>query len=204
MRASSHSASDSSGGWALPAEMRAGVAADSPASPAPTASIYAGDLDTPGFPRDLPGRLALLTALVMGADLLLPWVNVNGVGYAPTRVGAPALGLLVALAVVIVPPLVPRWRHAPIVRMAPFGMGAFLLGLGAALWAITGPLAPLLIHSIAAHLGVAVASSVDNTPAGAMILPSPLQIVPGLGLYVFQAGACALTVAGYLALTERS
>ncbi|HET9110940.1 MAG TPA: hypothetical protein VFN78_08965 [Ktedonobacterales bacterium] len=170
----------------------------------PAASIYAGDLDAPGFPRDMPGRLALLTALVMAADLLLPWVSVNGAGYAPTRVGAPALAVLLALAMVIVPPLIPRWRHAPLVRMAPFGMGAFLLGLSVAVWAITGPLGPLLIHSIAAHLGVTVGPGVVSTPDGAMILPAPMQIAPVLGLYVFEVGACALIVSGYLALAERS
>lgn len=206
-RGSISSASDvsgSSGSWALPPEMRARAVADSPAASMAAASIHAGDLDTPGFPRDLPGRVALLTALVMGADLLLPWFSVNGDGYAPTRVGAPALGLLLALAMVIVPPLNPRWRHTSLVRMAPFGIGAFLLGLGVAAWAITGPLAPMLIHAIAARMGVIVTPGVVSTPDGAVLLPSPVNIAPALGLYVFQVGACALIVAGYLALAERS
>lgn len=205
-RASAVSASDSSGGWALPAEMGGAAIAEPPSASMPAASIYAGDLDAPGFPRDMPGRLALLTALVMGADLLLPWASVNGIGYAPTRIGAPAIALLLALAAVIVPPLIPRWRHMPIVRMAPLGVGAFLFGLGATAWAITGPLAPLVVRSIATRIGAFPPSAPDiiSTPQGAMLASDPVQIAPALGLYVFQIGACALIVAGYLALTERN
>jgi hypothetical protein len=151
------------------------------------ASIFAGDLDVPGFPRDLPSRIALLTALVMEADLLLPWVNVNGASYAPTQVGLPAVALLVALLSVIAPPLLPRWRRAPLTRMLPLGVGALMLGFAGALWAFSGPLAPALMATLAAHVPFA-----------------PPQVAPALGLYVFLLGAGALLVTGYLVLAAQS
>ncbi len=161
------------------------AAAESAASAG--ASIFAGDLDVPGFPRDLPSRVALLTALVMEADLLLPWVSVNGVSYAPTQVGLPAVALVVALLVVIAPPLLPRWRRAPLTRMLPFGVGALMLGFAGALWAFSGPLAPALMAGLVAHLPFA-----------------PPQVTPALGLYVFLIGAGALLVTGYLLLAAQS
>lgn len=161
------------------------ASAESAASAA--ASIFAGDLDVPGFPHDLPSRVALLTALVMEADLLLPWVNVNGASYAPTQVGLPAVALLVALLAVIAPPLLPRWRRAPITRMLPFGTGALMLGFAGALWTFSGPLAPALMATLAAHVPFA-----------------PPQVAPALGLYVFLLGAGALLVTGYLLLAAQS
>lgn len=163
------------------------AAAESAARAGVSASIFAGDLDVPGFPRDLPSRVALLTALVMEADLLLPWVSVNGVGYAPTQIGLLAVAPLVVLLAVIAPPLLPRWRRAPLTRMAPFGVGALLLGFAGALWVFSGPLALALTEALAAHLPFA-----------------PLHIAPALGLYVFLIGAGTLLVAGYLLLAGRS
>jgi hypothetical protein len=170
----------------------------------PSASIYAGDLDAPSFPRDLPGRLALLTALVMGADLLLPWVSVNGSAYAPTRAGTPILALLLLLAAVVAPLLLPRWRHARITRMAPLGVGAFLLGMCATLWVICGPLSPLLVRAIVARVAATGGPVEMSTPDGAVLSALPLQIAPAFGLYIFLLCSSALTVAGYLTLTARS
>jgi hypothetical protein len=151
------------------------------------ASIFAGDLDVPGFPRDLPSRVALLTALVMEADLLLPWVSVNGASYAPAQVGLPAVALLVTLLAVIAPPLLPRWRRAPLTRMLPFGVGALMLGFAGALWVFSGPLAPALMATLAAHVPFA-----------------PPEVAPALGLYVFLLGAGVLLVTGYLLLAAQS
>ena len=153
------------------------------------ASIFAGDLDVARFPRDLPTRIALLTALVMEADLLLPWVSVNGASYAPTQAGMPALALLVTLLAVIAPPLLPGWRRAPLTRMLPFGVGALLLGFAGALWAFSGPLASALTVALTAHLSFA---------------PPSAHVSPALGLYVFIIGAGALLMAGYLLLAAKS
>ncbi|HEY7851075.1 MAG TPA: hypothetical protein VIC27_13470 [Ktedonobacterales bacterium] len=175
-----------------------------PAPSAPAGSIFAGDLDAPGFPRDLPSRIALLTALLMAADLLLPWVIVNGEGYAPTHFGLPTLVVLLPLLGVIAPPLLPRWRRAPITHMLPFGIGALMLGFAAALWAFSGPLAPALTNTLVAHVvGAGVPVQVE-TPSGASLTTTPLQVAPAIGLYLYLIGACALTGLGYLTLAAQS
>lgn len=171
------------------------------------ASIFAGDLDAPSFPRDLPGRVALLTGLVMAADLLLPWVTLNGEGIAPTRFGLPTLLVVLALLAVIAPPLIPRWRRHPLTRMAPFGVGALLLGFGGALWGIAGPLSSTIVAALISRItaveGVSGPVSI-NTPAGAVYTNDPIQLAPAIGLYLFLLGACALVGAGYRMLADDS
>jgi hypothetical protein len=201
-RIASAAVASRSGSWARTAETVAPAVAP-PAFAPSTASIFAGDLDVPGFPRDLPGRVALLTGLVMAADLLLPWVNVNGAGYAPTRAGLPALALLLALVAVVAPPLVPRWRRAPITHLLPFGVGAFLLGFTGALWVFAGPLAPMITMTLLARIINSGAPFEVNTAAGATLSASPILVAPAIGLYVFLIGACTLTVAGYLSVAAR-
>ena len=179
----------------------------SSAASAHGASIFAGDLDAPSFPRDLPGRVALLTGLAMAADLLLPWVTLNGEGIAPTRFGLASLLVVLALLVVIAPPLIPRWRRHPLTRMAPFGVGALLLGFGGALWGVTGPLASTVIAALMARItavGGASGPVSINTPAGAIYTSNPIQLAPAIGLYLFLLGACALIGAGYRMLADDS
>lgn len=170
-----------------------------PASPGPSApasaTIFAGDLDLPGFPRDMPGRVALLTGLAMMADLLLPWVSVNSDAYAATSLGLPALALVAVLAVVIAPPLIPQLRRRLLTRMAPFGVGALSLGVSGALWMLTGPLAPTLVAALGARVGSAVA--LDSVTTVTQFTGAMLQIRPAIGLYLFLLGACVLLVAGY-------
>ena len=201
----SPSASDS---WARPLEV-AQAAPAPPSLPLPIgmqrdASIFAGDLDVPSFPRDLPGRVALLTGLVMAVDLLLPWVTLNGEGIAPTRFGLPALLVVVALVAVIAPPLIPRWRRHILTRMAPFGVGALLLGASGALWGLAGPLASTIIAALFARISAGGVSGTFqiNTPMGAILVSNPIQLAPALGLYLFMLGACALIVAGYRMLAD--
>lgn len=185
----SPSASDS---WAIPTGVFG--AGDS----SPTASIYAGDLDLPGFPRDMPRRVALLTGLVMTADLLLPWVSVNGDGLAPVRLGAPSLWLVVTLVVVIAPPMIPRLRNLPVARVLPFAVGALLIGMSLTLWISATLLAPALLSAFIAHTVGAGAPGLGDV-VGSQQAPA-YQVLPAAGLFLFILGACALVVAGYFAL----
>ncbi|MGH2505351.1 MAG: hypothetical protein ACRDID_22805 [Ktedonobacterales bacterium] len=171
------------------------------------ASIFAGDLDVPSLPRDLPGRVALLTGLVMAADLLLPWVTLNGEGIAPTRFGLLALVVVLALLAVIAPPLIPRWRRHPLTRMAPFGVGALLLGFGGALWGLAGPLSSTVIAALVSRIFANSGFSGPfpvNSQSGAVLATTPLQVAPAIGLYLFLLGACALVGAGYRMLADDS
>lgn len=213
--ASASGAADGHDLWARPPipadalEMAAAPALPSatPATRTHGASIFAGDLDAPSFPRDLPGRVALLTGLVMAADLLLPWVTLNGAGIAPTRVGLPALVVALALLAVIAPPLIPRWRRHHLTRMAPFGVGALLLGFGGALWGLAGPLSSTMIAALLSRVSVTGADSGPfpiNTPSGTFLGTNPIQLAPAIGLYLFLLGACALVGAGYRMLADDS
>lgn len=168
------------------------------ASASAPASIHAGDLDLPGFPRALAGRVALLTGLVMMADMLLPWVNVNGEGYSPTHVGPPALALVMALVAVVAPPLIPQVRRARLTRAAPFGVGALTLGFSGALWLFTGPLAATLTSALMARF-VFVAAPERAISIGSSPI-STIQISPAIGLYLFMLGACTLLVVGFQTL----
>lgn len=152
----------------------------------------------PGFPRSLAGRVALLTGLVMLADLLLPWVNVNGEGYSPTRIGLPAFGMVLLLIAVVAPPLVPRLRRMPLTRALPFLIGALNLGFTAALWLLAGPLAPMLAKSLIARISYEAAPGLAGVLSGNT--SSILQITPAIGLYLFILGACSLIGAGYYTL----
>lgn len=176
-----------------------------PVEPAPAsaphsapASIHAGDLDLPGFPRDMAARVTLLTGLVMMADLLLPWIDVNSEGYAPTRVGLPALALVVMLVAVVAPPLIPRLRRTKLTRVAPFGVGALTLGFSCALWLLSGPLAATLTAALVARIVYVAAPELVNALSGSSA--ANLQISPAIGLYLFMLGACVLLGAGYQAL----
>jgi hypothetical protein len=213
--ASPSSVADSHDHWMRPPipadalEMAAApvLSSATPATSAHGASIFAGDLDVPSFPRDLPGRVALLTSLVMAADLLLPWVTLNGEGIAPTRFGLPALVVVLALLAVIAPPLIPRWRRHPLTRMAPFGVGALLLGFGGALWGLAGPLSSTVIAALVSRIFASSGFSGPfpvNSQSGAVLSTTPLQVAPAIGLYLFLLGACALVGAGYRMLADDS
>lgn len=195
--------SSQSGVWARSAETLVAPAPSDLALSSAQASIHAGDLDLPGFPRELAGRVALLTGLVMLADLLLPWVTINGTGYAPTRLGLPALGMVLTLVAVIAPPLIPRLRRAAVTRALPFGAGALTLGFAGALWLLTGPLAPALARSLIARINYEAAPSLLNAAPDGALSASLLQVAPALGLYLFMLGAGTLVVAGYQTLTAR-
>ena len=146
----------------------------------PAASIFAGDLDQPGFPRDLPGRVVLLTAVAMTADLLAPWVTVRGQSFAPANFGLNAALLIAPFATIVIVPLFPRLRWRLWARALPLAVGALALGFGSALW-----LATIILNATvtAAYFGAAIV------------------VGPALGLALFLIGACVLVGGGYLALT---
>lgn len=191
-RASAARSSASSDSWAVPQ----GAIGASESSP--SASIFAGDLDLPGFPRDMPRRVALLTGLVMTADLLLPWVTVNGDGITPVRLGAPLLLVVAALVLVIAPPMIPRLRSMPVARVLPFGVGSFLIGMTLTLWVSATLLSSRLIAAFVAHI-VAIGDPNMGGALGGQSAPD-YSVTPAFGLYLFLLGACALVVAGYFAL----
>lgn len=163
---------------------------------APTApagpSIGSGDLDQPGFPRDALGRSLIFTVLAMAADLLAPWVNVDGNRIAPSSLGLlPALGA-VWLALAVLPLLRPSLRATPLYAAAPLMVGATSLGLAAAVWirvTLFGaqPTAQsggdsafqVLGASSSAYQSLSTSSSAD------------------MGLYLFLAGSVVLIIAGY-------
>ncbi len=145
----------------------------------PVASIHAGDLDQPGLPRSAAGRVVLLTALAMTADLLAPWATVRGQSYAPANFGVYAALLIAPLAAVVSLPLFPRLRRLQVVRALPFGVGALALGFGCALWLATEI---LNAYITAAYFGAAIV------------------VAPAIGLALFLLGACVLLGAGYRSL----
>lgn len=169
-----------------------------PATPSAAASIFAGDLDVPGLPRDQPRRVALLTSLGMVADLLLPWVTVNGKSYALVRMGAPVLALPLALLLVIVPMMVPSLRRRPLARVAPLCVGSLLLGATLSLWFCIGILGPALTTTMLNRL-ISAGASAPAVNIGAALV-AMLQVAPALGLFLFLGGACVLVVSGYRAL----
>jgi hypothetical protein len=118
-------------------------------------------------------------------------------------VGLPALALVAALAAVIVPPLIPRWRRARLTSALPFGVGALTLGIASALWLITGPLAPMLTATLISRIADIGGPGEVFIVSGAGGIAAILQVTPSVGLYIFILGACVLLVAGYFVLTLR-
>lgn len=156
------------------------TAAPAPALPDP--SIGSGDLDQPGFPRDALGRSLIFTVLAMAADLLAPWVNVDGDRIAPSSLGLlPLLGV-VWLALAVAPLLRPSLRATPLYAAAPLVVGATSLGLAAAVW--------IRVTLLASQ--TAAVSTGDSS-----FQPLGTSTTADVGLYLFLAGAVVLIVAGY-------
>ncbi|HLJ81936.1 MAG TPA: hypothetical protein VKT52_10650, partial [Ktedonobacterales bacterium] len=88
-----------------------------------------------GLPRDAHGRAALVTVIAMAADLLVPWVVVNGTHRSIASVGAPALIALPVLGAALLPLLAPTLRRNPVYAALPVIVGAFCVGAGGVLWA---------------------------------------------------------------------
>lgn len=144
----------------------------------PAASVkYVGDLASPGLPRDLPGRFVLGVSLGMAADLLLPWVSVNGENITPASIGAPVVVVVALLAAATLPVYTASLRQHPIWSALPLMVGAFCAGVAGAVWLLLAPLSQILATTFGSD-------------------PSNLALSPQGGLYLFLLGAATLLVSG--------
>jgi len=176
------------------------ASAMAPSAVAP--SIGYGDTELLAIPRDTPGRLVLVLALLLAADLFAPWIAFDGTHVAPARFSVPmvlVVGLLVAAAVsVIYAPFRQRAYYAAY----PVVLGAAAFGAAATLTLLLGPFASPLTATFVAHVLAApvVAQNLANlTPVS---MPPTLALAADTGLYVFLLGSASLTVAGYQAFVN--
>jgi hypothetical protein len=164
-------------------------AVDSPPIPSSVEagpSIGAGGLDTPGPPRDPLGRVVLVTAVVLAADQLLPWVVVNNnATMAMAAFGLPAVLLVVLLGLAVVPVVVPALRVHPSWSAVPFAVGGACLGATLTVWLLLSPLANFAIGGNALSLSQGISS-----------VPT-IAVSPHWGLYLFALGSVVLLVAGH-------
>ncbi|HLY32561.1 MAG TPA: hypothetical protein VKQ36_16170, partial [Ktedonobacterales bacterium] len=135
-------------------------------APVGGAAIGWGDLDGLAIPQDTPGRVTLAAAAALVASLFFPWLIINGQGIAPTQLGLSAL-LVVGAAVIVAAPALwrPRRRRQPAAAL-PFGLGACLLGVGIALWAVFGPFSNGLINALFSTVVVRGITSNIGTSSG--------------------------------------
>src|SRR5689334_12711313 len=153
-----------------------GTAASSASSGAPAVK-YVGDASATGLPRDLPGRFVLGIALGMAADLLLPWVSVNGQNVTPASLGAPVIVVVALLAAAILPVFTVSLRQHPIWSALPLIIGAFCAGIAGSVWLLLAPLTQIFAQSFGSD-------------------PSNLLLSPQGGLYLFIIGSGVLLVSG--------
>src|SRR5690348_11924325 len=118
-----------------------------PSSQNTSAVKYVGDLSATGLPRDLPGRFVLGVSLGMAADLLLPWVSVNGQNVTPVSIGAPVVVVVALLAAATLPVYTITLRQHPVWSALPLMVGAFCGGIGLSVWLLLAPLAQIFATS---------------------------------------------------------
>jgi hypothetical protein len=143
---------------------------------APTVK-YVGEVGPAGLPRDLPGRFALGISLGLAADLLLPWVSVNGTNVTPTSIGAPVIVVVALLAAATLPVFTTSLRQHPVWSGLPLIIGAFCAGIAGSVWLLLAPLAQIFAQSFGSD-------------------PTNLALSPQGGLYLFLIGSAALLVSG--------
>lgn len=163
---------------ATPHPPTAGTRATPPPSSGNAPAVkYVGDVSATGLPRDLPGRFVLGISLGMAADLLLPWVSVNGQNVTPASLGAPVIVVVALLAAAILPVFTASLRQHPIWSALPLIIGAFCAGIAGSVWLLLAPLTQIFAQSFGTD-------------------PSNLQLSPQGGLYLFIIGAGVLLVCG--------
>jgi hypothetical protein len=158
----------------------AGAQATSPrssSSQTAPAVKYVGEVSTTGLPRDLPGRFVLGISLGLAADLLLPWVSVNGQNVTPASLGAPVIVVVALLAAAILPVFTVSLRQHPIWSALPLIIGAFCAGIAGSVWLLLAPLTQIFAQSFGSD-------------------PSNLLLSPQGGLYLFIIGSGVLLVSG--------
>ncbi len=156
----------------------AGTRATPPPSSHNTSAVkYVGDVSATGLPRDLPGRFVLGISLGMAADLLLPWVSVNGQNVTPANLGAPVIVVVALLAAAILPVFTVSLRQHPIWSALPLIIGAFCAGIAGSVWLLLAPLTQIFAQSFGSD-------------------PSNLLLSPQGGLYLFLIGSGVLLVSG--------
>lgn len=138
---------------------------------------YVGEVSATGLPRDLPGRFVLGVSLGMAADLLLPWVSVNGQNVTPASLGAPVIVVVALLAAAILPVFTVSLRQHPIWSALPLIIGAFCAGIAGSVWLLLAPLTQIFAQSFGSD-------------------PSNLLLSPQGGLYLFLIGSGVLLVSG--------
>lgn len=159
----------------------AGVRATSPRSSQSSQNApaikYVSEVSATGLPRDLPGRFVLGISLGMAADLLLPWVSVNGNNVTPASLGAPVIVVVALLAAAILPVFTVSLRQHPIWSALPLIIGAFCAGIAGSVWLLLAPLTQIFAQSFGSD-------------------PSNLLLSPQGGLYLFIIGSGVLLVSG--------
>jgi hypothetical protein len=148
-----------------------------PSSQNAPAVKYVGEVSATGLPRDLPGRFVLGVSLGMAADLLLPWVSVNGQNVTPASLGAPVIVVVALLAAAILPVFTVSLRQHPIWSALPLIIGAFCAGIAGSVWLLLAPLTQIFAQSFGSD-------------------PSNLLLSPQGGLYLFIIGSGVLLVSG--------
>lgn len=161
--------------------------ATTPAIAAP--SIGAGDLDTPGLPRDAYGRALLIAAVAMAVDLLAPWINVFGQRQAPAQLGVLMLPVIGVLALTVLPLVRPAFRARPVLAVMPVVVGGMLLSLSLTAWGIVTYVS-LRISMQSQQIGP------DGNP-----IQQPTYN-PDVGMYLFILGSAVLIVCGYHVFLE--
>lgn len=154
-----------------------GTPAAAPASQATSTVKYVSEVAATGLPRDLPGRFVLGVSLGMAADLLLPWVSVNGVNVTPASLGAPVIVVVALLAAAMLPVFTTSLRQHPVWSALPLIIGALCAGIVGSVWLLLAPLTQILAQSYNSD-------------------PSILAISPQGGLYLFIIGSAVLLVSG--------
>ncbi len=168
-----------------------------PVASAIAPSIGYGDTELLAIPRDAPGRLVLVLALLLAADLFAPWIAFDGSHVAPARFSllvVLGVGLLVAAAASVV---YAPFRQRAYYAAYPVVLGAAAFGAAATLTLIVGPLASPLTATFVAHVLAAPVVAQNLATPAPVNSPPTLALAADTGLYVFLIGSASLTVAGY-------
>ncbi|HEX8034948.1 MAG TPA: hypothetical protein VF510_13920 [Ktedonobacterales bacterium] len=158
--------------------------------PSPATTPPAAVVSATGLPRDTAGRVLLLTAIALAADLLAPWSIVYGQQKTMAANGTPAMALLALFILAALPIMRPDYRARPLFAVAPLAVGAFCLGAGIFYWAILG-------RENATYQPVANSWSSQGVIIGSHSVIAQPVVSPDFGLYLFLIGGAVLAVVGY-------